>query len=144
MVECSDLNIIHGCCDPYMEISLWCSNNNNNTASSSNSTTTGSSTTTTANNNNNNNMTRIDVKKTKVKRKTQNPRYNESFVFDYLNKLQSKDGNLYRDFSGVLEEDLDRLELRVTVWHYHISGDCFLGEVKIPLETLKGMAREIG
>ena len=107
-----------------MEISLLCvnnnsGNNNSNAASSSN-------------------MTRIDTKKTKVKRKTQNPRYNESFVFDYLAKLQSKDGNLYRDFSGILEDDLDRLELRVTVWHYHISGDCFLGEVKIPLETLKG------
>ena len=123
VLECSDLNIIHGCCDPYMEISLWCHNNNNNNTASSSGVA---------------NMTRIDTKKTKVKRKTQNPRYNESFVFDYLAKLQSKDGNLYRDFSGILEDDLDRLELRVTVWHYHISGDCFLGEVKIPLETLKG------
>ena len=57
-----------------MEISLWCHNNNNNGGGGGNNTS--------------GNLTRIDTKKTKVKRKTQNPRYNESFAFDYLAKLQ--------------------------------------------------------
>jgi Ras GTPase-activating protein 3 len=52
VIDCNDLGVINGCCDPYVVVSLY------------------------------NGPLRIETKRTKIKKKTVNPRFEEVFNFD--------------------------------------------------------------
>ncbi|KAJ8410497.1 hypothetical protein AAFF_G00194010 [Aldrovandia affinis] len=76
---------------------------------------------------------RSEAKKTKVKRKTNNPQFEEVFYFEVTRPLSYTK----RQFD-VEEEDVDKLALRVDLWNASNLkfGDEFLGEVRIPLKVL--------
>ncbi|KAG7222368.1 hypothetical protein INR49_016323 [Caranx melampygus] len=77
--------------------------------------------------------TRSDAKKTKVKRKTNNPQFEEVFYFEVTRPLSYTK----RQFD-VEEEDVDKLALRVDLWNASNLkfGDEFLGGVRVPLRVL--------
>uniref|UniRef100_A0A674PDX4 RAS p21 protein activator 3 n=1 Tax=Takifugu rubripes TaxID=31033 RepID=A0A674PDX4_TAKRU len=76
---------------------------------------------------------RSDAKKTKVKRKTNNPQFEEVFYFEVTRPLSYTK----RQFD-VEEEDVDKLTLRVDLWNASNLkfGDEFLGGVRVPLRVL--------
>uniref|UniRef100_A0A6Q2Z1U8 RAS p21 protein activator 3 n=1 Tax=Esox lucius TaxID=8010 RepID=A0A6Q2Z1U8_ESOLU len=76
---------------------------------------------------------RSDAKKTKVKRKTNNPQFEETFYFEVTRPLS----HTKRQFD-MEEEDVDKLALRVDLWNASNLkfGDEFLGGVKVPLRAL--------
>uniref|UniRef100_A0A673AI19 RAS p21 protein activator 3 n=1 Tax=Sphaeramia orbicularis TaxID=375764 RepID=A0A673AI19_9TELE len=76
---------------------------------------------------------RSEAKKTKVKRKTNNPQYEEVFYFEVTRPLS----HTKRQFD-VEEEDVDKLALRVDLWNASNLkfGDEFLGGVRVPLRVL--------
>uniref|UniRef100_A0A7N8WKH1 RAS p21 protein activator 3 n=1 Tax=Mastacembelus armatus TaxID=205130 RepID=A0A7N8WKH1_9TELE len=76
---------------------------------------------------------RSDAKKTKVKRKTNNPQFDEVFYFEVTRPL-----SYTRRQFDVEEEDVDKLALRVDLWNASNLkfGDEFLGGVRVPLRVL--------
>ncbi|KAK3530161.1 hypothetical protein QTP86_017731 [Hemibagrus guttatus] len=102
VLECQDLPIVNGQCDPYAAVSLQ-------------------------------GPSRSEAKKTKVKRKTNNPQYDEVFYFEITRPLSYTK----RQFD-VEEEDVDKLALRVDLWNASNLkfGDEFLGGVRVPLKVL--------
>ncbi|CAL8351075.1 unnamed protein product [Merluccius merluccius] len=76
---------------------------------------------------------RSEAKKTKVKRKTNNPQFDEVFYFEVTRPLSYTK----RQFD-VEEEDVDKLALRVDLWNASNMkfGDEFLGGVRVPLKVL--------
>uniref|UniRef100_A0A4W4FRZ3 RAS p21 protein activator 3 n=1 Tax=Electrophorus electricus TaxID=8005 RepID=A0A4W4FRZ3_ELEEL len=76
---------------------------------------------------------RSEAKKTKVKRKTNNPQFDEVFYFEVTRPLSYTK----RQFD-VEEEDVDKLALRVDLWNASNLkfGDEFLGGVRVPLKVL--------
>ncbi|XP_078694810.1 ras GTPase-activating protein 3-like isoform X2 [Branchiostoma floridae x Branchiostoma belcheri] len=77
---------------------------------------------------------RTENKKTKVRKKTTDPHFDETFYFE-LNRPSPSPDNRF----SIVDEDIDKTELRVSLWHssnYYKFADVFLGEVKIPLSTL--------
>uniref|UniRef100_A0AAX7TLL0 RAS p21 protein activator 3 n=1 Tax=Astatotilapia calliptera TaxID=8154 RepID=A0AAX7TLL0_ASTCA len=76
---------------------------------------------------------RSEAKKTKVKRKTNNPQFEEVFYFEVTRPLSYTK----RQFD-VEEEDVDKLALRVDLWNASNLkfGDEFLGGVRVPLRVL--------
>ncbi|XP_045555598.1 ras GTPase-activating protein 3 isoform X1 [Salmo salar] len=76
---------------------------------------------------------RSEAKKTKVKRKTNNPQFEETFYFEVTRPLS----HTKRQFD-VEEEDVDKLALRVDLWNASNLkfGDEFLGGVRVPLRAL--------
>ncbi|KFO35023.1 Ras GTPase-activating protein 3, partial [Fukomys damarensis] len=79
--------------------------------------------------------TRSEAKKTKVKKKTNNPQFDEVFYFE-VNRPCSYSKKSHFDFE---EEDVDKLEIRVDLWNASNLkfGDEFLGELRIPLKVLR-------
>uniref|UniRef100_A0A8C9WSG3 RAS p21 protein activator 3 n=1 Tax=Scleropages formosus TaxID=113540 RepID=A0A8C9WSG3_SCLFO len=77
--------------------------------------------------------TRSEAKKTKVKRKTNNPQFDEVFYFEV-----TRPPSYTRRHFDVEEEDVDKMALRVDLWNASNLkfGDEFLGEVRIPLKVL--------
>ncbi|XP_016312356.1 ras GTPase-activating protein 3 isoform X5 [Sinocyclocheilus anshuiensis] len=77
--------------------------------------------------------TRSEAKKTKVKRKTNNPQFDEVFFFEVTKPLSYTK----RQFD-VEEDDVDKLALKVDLWNASNLkfGDEFLGEVRMPLKVL--------
>ncbi|XP_016418567.1 ras GTPase-activating protein 3 [Sinocyclocheilus rhinocerous] len=77
--------------------------------------------------------TRSEAKKTKVKRKTNNPQFDEVFFFEVTKPLSYTK----RQFD-VEEDDVDKLALKVDLWNASNLkfGDEFLGEVRVPLKVL--------
>uniref|UniRef100_A0A671QEJ3 RAS p21 protein activator 3 n=1 Tax=Sinocyclocheilus anshuiensis TaxID=1608454 RepID=A0A671QEJ3_9TELE len=106
VLECQDLPIVNGQCDPYAAVSLL-------------------------------GLSRSEAKKTKVKRKTNNPQFDEVFFFEVTKPLSYTK----RQFD-VEEDDVDKLAvntvLRVDLWNASNLkfGDEFLGEVRMPLKVL--------
>uniref|UniRef100_A0A8C2X851 RAS p21 protein activator 3 n=1 Tax=Cyclopterus lumpus TaxID=8103 RepID=A0A8C2X851_CYCLU len=103
VLECQGLPIVNGQCDPYAAVSLL-------------------------------GPSRSDqAKKTKVKRKTNNPQFEEVFYFEVTRPLSYTK----RQFD-VEEEDVDKLALRVDLWNASNLkfGDEFLGGVRVPLRVL--------
>ncbi|XP_072556910.1 ras GTPase-activating protein 3-like isoform X1 [Paramormyrops kingsleyae] len=100
VLECQDLPIVNGQCDPYATVLLI-------TPSGS------------------------EVKKTRVKKKTNSPHFDEVFYFEMQNY------NIKPNFDAS-EEDTDKVVLRVDLWKSSNLklGDEFLGEVSIPLTVL--------
>ncbi|XP_039600599.1 ras GTPase-activating protein 3 isoform X1 [Polypterus senegalus] len=77
---------------------------------------------------------RSDVKKTKIKKKTNNPQFDEVFYFEITRPLSYT----RRSHFDVEEEDVDKMALRIDLWNGSNLkfGDEFLGEVKISLKVL--------
>uniref|UniRef100_A0A8I5ZZA1 Ras GTPase-activating protein 3 n=1 Tax=Rattus norvegicus TaxID=10116 RepID=A0A8I5ZZA1_RAT len=78
---------------------------------------------------------RSEAKKTKVKKKTNNPQFDEVFYFE-VTRPCSYSKKSHFDFE---EEDVDKLEIRVDLWNASNLkfGDEFLGELRIPLHVLR-------
>uniref|UniRef100_A0A8C5F6J4 RAS p21 protein activator 3 n=1 Tax=Gadus morhua TaxID=8049 RepID=A0A8C5F6J4_GADMO len=76
---------------------------------------------------------RSEAKKTKVKRKTNNPQFDEVFYFEVTRPL-----SYTKRHFDVEEEDVDKLALRVDLWNASNLkfGDEFLGGVRVPLKVL--------
>ncbi|XP_051759275.1 ras GTPase-activating protein 3 isoform X1 [Ctenopharyngodon idella] len=102
VLECQDLPIVNGQCDPYAAVSLL-------------------------------GPSRSEAKKTKVKRKTNNPQFDEVFFFEVTKPLSYTK----RQFD-VEEDDVDKLALKVDLWNASNLkfGDEFLGEVRVQLKVL--------
>ncbi|XP_069689652.1 ras GTPase-activating protein 3 isoform X2 [Periplaneta americana] len=104
LIECSDLTIKNGSCDPFATVTMCYSNS------------------------------KQESKRTKVKKKTVSPHFDEVLVFELPN---SRGQNHDRDTTYNLhhERDVEFSELRVTLWHDSpgMADNVFLGEVKIPL-----------
>ncbi|GAB1293008.1 Ras GTPase-activating protein 3 [Apodemus speciosus] len=78
---------------------------------------------------------RSEAKKTKVKKKTNNPQFDEVFYFE-VTRPCSYSKKSHFDFE---EEDVDKLEIRIDLWNASNLkfGDEFLGELRIPLKVLR-------
>lgn len=107
VLECSDLTIINGACDPYATIS-FCHNNKN------------------------------ESKRTKIKKKTVTPQFDESFCFEIPTRTSSnhvKDAVRY----SKTDEDINSMsELKISLMHDSggVFGNVFMGEVRIPLQGI--------
>ncbi|RWS16363.1 ras GTPase-activating protein 3-like protein [Dinothrombium tinctorium] len=104
VIECSDLGIVNGSCDPYVVATLY------------------------------HGITRLETKRTKVKKKTTCPRFDETFYFDLSIKGQNHDRNSFK----LQNTTLSCFEIRIMVMHdvSGVFGNVFLGEIKIPLSDV--------
>ncbi|XP_044288643.1 ras GTPase-activating protein 2 isoform X2 [Varanus komodoensis] len=76
---------------------------------------------------------RNDQKKTKVKKKTSNPQFNETFYFEVTRSSSYTKKSQFQ----VEEEDIEKLEVRIDLWNNgNLVQDLFLGEIKIPVKML--------
>ncbi|XP_017279421.1 ras GTPase-activating protein 2 isoform X3 [Kryptolebias marmoratus] len=76
---------------------------------------------------------RSDQKKTKVKKKTSNPQFEETFFFEVTRSSSYSK----KDFK-VEEEDIEKLEIKVDLWNNeNLAQDVFLGEMRVPVKILK-------
>ncbi|ROT82095.1 ras GTPase-activating protein 3 isoform X1 [Penaeus vannamei] len=104
--ECSDLAIINGCCDPFATVTMHYTNK------------------------------KQESKRTKVKKKTTCPNFNETFIFEQSGQRGGSQDreNMY----SLVDEDAGFQEVRVALWHdcTGMFGNVFLGEVKISLGSL--------
>ncbi|XP_064021223.1 ras GTPase-activating protein 2 isoform X1 [Pogoniulus pusillus] len=77
---------------------------------------------------------RNDQKKTKVKKKTSNPHFNETFYFEVTRSSSYTKKSQFQ----VEEEDIEKLEVRVDLWNNgNLVQDVFLGEIKVPVKVLR-------
>ncbi|CAL4086485.1 unnamed protein product, partial [Meganyctiphanes norvegica] len=103
--ECSDLSIVNHSCDPFATVTMLYKNK------------------------------KQEVKRTRVKKKTICPQFDDTFIFEGVGRTSSQEReNMY----SLVEEDAGFQELRVAIWHDApgVFGNVFLGEVKIPLNDL--------
>lgn len=77
---------------------------------------------------------RNDQKKTKVKKKTSNPQFNEVFYFEVTRSSSYTRKSQFQ----VEEEDIEKLEIRIDLWNNeNLVQDVFLGEIKVPVNVLR-------
>uniref|UniRef100_A0A7N9CV53 Ras GTPase-activating protein 2 n=1 Tax=Macaca fascicularis TaxID=9541 RepID=A0A7N9CV53_MACFA len=77
---------------------------------------------------------RNDQKKTKVKKKTSNPQFNEIFYFEVTRSSSYTRKSQFQ----VEEEDIEKLEIRIDLWNNgNLVQDVFLGEIKVPVNVLR-------
>ncbi|XP_077344694.1 ras GTPase-activating protein 2 isoform X2 [Lithobates pipiens] len=77
---------------------------------------------------------RNDQKKTKVKKKTSNPQFNEKFYFEVTRSSSYTKKSQFQ----VEEEDIEKLEVRVDLWNNgNLAQDVFLGEVRTSVSVLR-------
>ncbi|XP_053316538.1 ras GTPase-activating protein 2 [Spea bombifrons] len=76
---------------------------------------------------------RNDQKKTKVKKKTSNPQFNEKFYFEVTRSSSYTKKSQFQ----VEEEDIEKLEVRVDLWNYGNLAQAFLGEIRISVKVLR-------
>ncbi|XP_039213388.1 ras GTPase-activating protein 2 isoform X3 [Crotalus tigris] len=80
---------------------------------------------------------RNDQKKTKVKKKTSNPQFNETFYFEFCFQVTRSSSYTKKSQFQVEEEDIEKLEVRIDLWNNgNLVQDLFLGEIKIPVKSL--------
>ncbi|XP_068236209.1 ras GTPase-activating protein 3 [Palaemon carinicauda] len=106
MLECSDLAIINGSCDPFATVTMLYSNG------------------------------KQEGKRTKVKKKTTSPHFDEVFIFE---QMCHRSGSQDRDNTyNLVNDDAVFQELRLALWHDSpgVFGNIFLGEVKIPMKSI--------
>ncbi|CAG2064661.1 unnamed protein product, partial [Timema podura] len=104
LLECSDLTIKNGSCDPFAIVTMCYSNS------------------------------RQEIRRTKVKKKTVSPHFDELLSFELPNSRgQNHDRDTVYQLSP--ERDVEFSELRVALWHDApgMADNVFLGEVKVPL-----------
>ncbi|XP_015267245.1 PREDICTED: ras GTPase-activating protein 3 [Gekko japonicus] len=79
---------------------------------------------------------RSDVKKTKVKKKTNNPQFDEVFYFEITRPCSNN-----KKFHFEIEDadEVDKMEIRIDLWNASNLkfGDEFLGELRLPLKFLR-------
>ncbi|XP_017777247.1 PREDICTED: GTPase-activating protein isoform X2 [Nicrophorus vespilloides] len=103
VIECLDLTLKNGSCDPYALITVVYTNEKKVT------------------------------KRTKVRKKTTCPQFDEIFQFDnYEDRDRDKD-----TYTVCPESEVEICELNVSIWHNGMGGDIFLGEVKVQLRGLQ-------
>ncbi|XP_056139267.1 ras GTPase-activating protein 2 [Lampris incognitus] len=77
---------------------------------------------------------RSDQKKTKVKKKTSNPFFEETFIFEVTRSSSYSKKSHFQ----VEEEDIEKLEIKVDLWNNgNLAQDVFLGETRVSLKTLR-------
>ncbi|XP_008423644.1 ras GTPase-activating protein 2 [Poecilia reticulata] len=77
---------------------------------------------------------RSDQKKTKVKKKTSNPYFEETFFFEVTRSSSYSRKSQF----PVEEEDIEKLEIRVDLWNNeNLAQDVFLGETRVPVKILQ-------
>uniref|UniRef100_A0A672RCZ1 RAS p21 protein activator 2 n=1 Tax=Sinocyclocheilus grahami TaxID=75366 RepID=A0A672RCZ1_SINGR len=75
-----------------------------------------------------------DQKKTKVKKKTSDPQFEETFHFEVTRSSSYKG----RSHFHVEEEDIEKLEIKVELWNNgNLAQDVFLGETRISVKILR-------
>uniref|UniRef100_A0A6Q2XN93 RAS p21 protein activator 2 n=1 Tax=Esox lucius TaxID=8010 RepID=A0A6Q2XN93_ESOLU len=77
---------------------------------------------------------RSDQRKTKVKKKTSDPQFDETFFFEVTRP------NSYTRKSNfqVEEEDIEKLEIKVELWNNgNLAQDVFLGETRVSVKILR-------
>ncbi|KFQ04083.1 Ras GTPase-activating protein 3, partial [Haliaeetus albicilla] len=79
---------------------------------------------------------RDEAKKTKVKKKTNNPHFDEVFYFE-VTRPSSYNKKSHFDIEDV--DEVDKMEIRVDLWNASNLkfGDEFLGELRLPLKFLR-------
>uniref|UniRef100_A0A023F326 Putative ras gtpase-activating protein n=1 Tax=Triatoma infestans TaxID=30076 RepID=A0A023F326_TRIIF len=97
--ECSDLTLTNGSCDPYTTVSVRFTSG------------------------------KVETKRTRVKKKTNSPVFDEAFVFE-LNRCGRGNDSRY----NLTGHDGNWCELVVTVYHDGGGNNIFLGEVRVPLQ----------
>ncbi|KAL4647054.1 ras GTPase-activating protein 2 [Arapaima gigas] len=78
--------------------------------------------------------TRSDQKKTKVKKKTSDPQFGETFYFEVTRSSSyTKKSNFH-----VEDEDIEKLEIKVDLWNNgNLAQDVFLGETRVSVKILR-------
>lgn len=77
---------------------------------------------------------RSDQKKTKVKKKTSDPQFEETFHFEVTRSSSYKG----RSHFQVEEEDMEKLEIKVELWNNgNLAQDVFLGETRVSVKILR-------
>uniref|UniRef100_A0A8C8DLF6 RAS p21 protein activator 2 n=1 Tax=Oryzias sinensis TaxID=183150 RepID=A0A8C8DLF6_9TELE len=77
---------------------------------------------------------RSDQKKTKVKKKTSNPCFEETFFFEVTRSSSYSKKSHFQ----VEEEDIEKLEIKVDLWNSeNLAQDVFLGETRVPVKVLR-------
>ncbi|XP_019380210.1 PREDICTED: ras GTPase-activating protein 3 isoform X1 [Crocodylus porosus] len=79
---------------------------------------------------------RSEAKKTKVKKKTNNPQFDEVFYFE-VTRPSSYNKKSHFDVEDA--DEVDKMEIRVDLWNASNLkfGDEFLGELRLPLKFLR-------
>ncbi|KAM9169449.1 ras GTPase-activating protein 3 isoform 2-T2 [Pangshura tecta] len=79
---------------------------------------------------------RSEAKKTKVKKKTNNPQFDEVFYFEVTRPCSY---NKKSHFDIEDADEVDKMEIRVDLWNASNLkfGDEFLGELRLPLKCLR-------
>lgn len=79
---------------------------------------------------------RSEAKKTKVKKKTNNPQFDEVFYFE-ITRPCSYNKKSHFDIEDA--DEVDKMEIRVDLWNASNLkfGDEFLGELRLPLKCLR-------
>ncbi|XP_048348520.1 ras GTPase-activating protein 3 isoform X2 [Sphaerodactylus townsendi] len=79
---------------------------------------------------------RSEVKKTKVKKKTNNPQFDEVFYFEITRPCSY---NKKSHFEIEDADEVDKMEIRIDLWNASNLkfGDEFLGELRLPLKFLR-------
>lgn len=105
VIECLDLTLKNGSCDPHALICVYYSNG------------------------------KKVSKRTKVRKKTVCPQFDEAFEFEHA-LVQEKGSNVA--YTVCPESEGEACELHVSLWHDSpgMSDDVFLGEVKVQLRGL--------
>ncbi|NXC12464.1 RASA3 protein, partial [Corythaeola cristata] len=112
VLECQGLPIVNGQCDPYATVTL---------AGPSRQVL---------------HVQESEAKKTKVKKKTNNPHFDEVFYFE-VTRPSSYNKKSHFDIEDV--DEVDKMEIRVDLWNASNLkfGDEFLGELRLPLQFLR-------
>ncbi|XP_035380815.1 ras GTPase-activating protein 2 isoform X2 [Electrophorus electricus] len=77
---------------------------------------------------------RSDQRKTKVKKKTSDPQFEETFFFEV--SRSSSYGK--KSHFQVEEEDIEKMEIKVELWNNgNLAQDVFLGETRVSLKILR-------
>uniref|UniRef100_A0A4W5MSW2 RAS p21 protein activator 2 n=1 Tax=Hucho hucho TaxID=62062 RepID=A0A4W5MSW2_9TELE len=77
---------------------------------------------------------RFDQKKTKVKKKTSDPQFEETFYFE----VTRPNSYTKKSHFQVEEEDIEKLEIKVDLWNNgNLAQDVFLGETRVSVKILR-------
>ncbi|XP_030622815.1 ras GTPase-activating protein 2 [Chanos chanos] len=77
---------------------------------------------------------RTDQKKTKVKKKTSDPQFEETFYFEVTRSSSYTKKSHFQ----VEEEDIEKLEIKVDLWNNgNLAQDVFLGETRVSVKILR-------
>ncbi|XP_051580928.1 ras GTPase-activating protein 2-like isoform X2 [Myxocyprinus asiaticus] len=81
-------------------------------------------------------VVQCDQKKTKVKKKTSDPQFEETFYFEFqVTRSSSFKG---KSQFQVEEEDIEKLEIKVELWNNgNLAQDVFLGETRVSVKILR-------